>query len=144
MEEHTRQLHDAGDEESSNRSDNPHFATVPERRLSRRRLIAGGLGAAVAGVFAATGMPIRASAQVPASLPPQAKARPPFGLNPTLGFEAIPVTRSDTATVPHGYSVQALIPWGTPLTGTYPEYDPAGMNSGEEQEQQVGSHHDGM
>jgi hypothetical protein len=47
--------------------------------------------------------------------------------------------------LPHGYKAQALIPWGTPITGSYPAFDSASTgNTGEEQEQQVGSHHDGM
>src|SRR5690606_31585639 len=36
------------------------------------------------------------------------------------------------------------IPWGTPITGSYPAFDSVNGNTGEEQEQQVGSHHDGM
>jgi uncharacterized protein len=131
---------DSGDEPLSNHSNNTHFSSVLEKRISRRDVLSGGLTAAVAGLLGAASL---ASAATPKFLPPAAKARPPFGLNPMLGFEAIPVTRADTATIPYGYKAQALIPWGTPLTGSYPAYNPAG-NTGPEQEQQVGSHHDGM
>ncbi len=134
---------DNGDEPMSNHSDNPHFATILEKRLSRRQVLSGSLTAAVAGVFGASGMGNLAEAAKPGFLPPQV-GKPPFALKPTLGFDAIPITRSDTATIPHGYKAQALIPWGTPITGSYPAFDSVNSNTGEEQEQQVGSHHDGM
>jgi len=131
---------DSGDEPMSNHSTNPHFANILDTRLSRRQVLSGGLTAAVAGMFGAASLANAASAKF---LPPAAKGRPPFGLDPVFGFDPIPVTRADAATIPYGYKAQALIPWGTPLTGSYPAYNPAG-NTGAEQEQQVGSHHDGM
>ena len=134
---------DNGDEPMSNHSDNPYFAAILEKRLSRRQVLGGSLTAAVASVFGASGMGNLAEAARPGLLPPQV-GKPPFALTPTLGFDAIPVTRSDTATLPRGYKAQALIPWGTPITGSRPEFDPVNGNTGEEQEQQVGSHHDGM
>jgi len=134
---------DSGDEPMSNHSDNPHFAVILEKRLSRRQMLKGSLGVAVAGMFGGAGVSSLANAASP-SLPPAAGVKPPFALNPTLGFDAIPITRADTATLPHGYKAQALIPWGTPLTGDYPPFDSVNSNTGEEQEQQVGSHHDGM
>jgi len=119
---------DCGDEPLGNHSNNPHFAGILEQRLSRRQVLSGGLAAAVAGMFGV------------AALANVARARPP---PPALGFDPIPVTRADAATIPRGYKAQVLIPWGTPITGSYPAYNPAG-NTGAEQEQQVGSHHDGM
>ncbi len=137
-------LLDATDETNSNTSDNPHFSSILAKRLSRRQMLSGSLTAAVAGMFSATAMPQLANAKGPKFLPPAAGTNPAFALNPLLTFAAVPPTRSDTATVPHGYRVQTLIPWGTPLTGSYPDYRPDASNSGAEQEQQVGSHHDGM
>jgi uncharacterized protein len=133
-------IEDNGDEPMSNHSDNPHFSSIIEKRFSRRQVLAGGIGAAVAGLFSAAGI---AHAKGPNFLPPAAQGRPPFGLNPTLGFEAIPVVRSDTATLPVGYKAQVLIPWGDPINGTAPAYK-GGSDSGADQEQQIGSHHDGM
>ena len=135
---------DSGDEPMSNHSNNPHFSMILDKRLSRRQVLTGSLSAAIAGVFGAAGAASMANAAGPKILPPAAKGKPPFGLNPTLGFDAIPVTRSDTATVPYGYRVQALIPWGTPISGSAPAYDGVNGNSGSDQEHQVGSHHDGM
>jgi uncharacterized protein len=137
---------DSGDEPMSNHSNNPHFATILDKRLSRRQVLSGSLTAAVAGIFGAASIALAAKpgAADPKFLPPSAKGRPPFGLNPTLGFDAIPVTRADTATLPYGHKAQVLVPWGTPITGSFPAYDGVNGNSGAEQEQQVGSHHDGM
>ena len=132
---------DNGDEALSNFSDNPRFSNILEARISRRQVLSGSLSVAVAGMF---GVATLADAARPQRPSPAAAARSPSGLNPLLGFEAIPVMRSDTATLPHGYKAQALIPWGTPITGSYPAYDGVNGNSGAEQEQQVGSHHDGM
>jgi len=130
----------AGDEMPSNDSGNPHFSTILESRLTRRRALGGSISAAVAGMFGASGLAGSAFAASGDS----GGAASTEALNPTLGFTAIPPTRSDTATLPAGYKAQALIPWGTPLTGSYPKYKPDGSNTGAEQEQQVGSHHDGM
>ncbi len=130
-------VEEAGEEPMCNHSDNPHFSTIIEKRLSRRQVLEGGISAAVAAMFTATTVASPARAQ-PGLPPPAATGRPPFG------FDAIPVVRSDTATLPVGYRAQVLIPWGTPITGSYPPYDGVNGNTGEEQEQQVGSHHDGM
>ncbi|WP_373509527.1 PhoX family phosphatase [Thiocapsa sp.] len=134
---------DSGDEPMSNHSKNPHFSTILDKRLSRRQVLTGSLSAAIAGVFGAAGVASSVNAAGPA-LPPAVKDRLPSRLNPTLGFDAIPVTRSDNATVPDGYKVQVLIPWGTPINGNAPAYDGFNGNSGADQELQVGSHHDGM
>jgi secreted PhoX family phosphatase len=125
---------DANDAAINNDSPNAHFADVLQQRISRRGILAGSLGAAVAATLGSA-LPFR-----------QARAN---GLAPTetslsLGFTAVPPTRSDTATLPDGYQAQVLIPWGEPITGSYPAYKANGRNKGREQEQQVGSHHDGM
>jgi uncharacterized protein len=85
-------------EPMSNHSSNPEFSMILEKRLSRRQVLTGSLSAAVAGLFGAAGVASLAEAR-PGFLPPPAQGRPPFGLNPTLGFDAIPVTRADTATI---------------------------------------------
>jgi len=113
---------------------NPHFRDIVGARLGRREVVAGGIAAAVAG-FLAT---------------PSAEA---YGNAPTVGlrnrpdtfqFPAVAMNTDDTITVPEGYDHQVLIPWGTPITGSYPAYKDGGLNTGAEQEQQVGMHHDGM
>lgn len=134
---------DDGDEPMSNHSANPYFSDILQARLSRRQTVAGTIGAVVTGMAGSMGLASSAVAKGPGFLPPNAK-KPPFALKPQLGFDAVPTTRADAATVPEGYQVQTLIPWGTPLTGSYPAFDGVNGNTGEDQEQQVGSHHDGM
>jgi uncharacterized protein len=130
---------DSGDEPLSNHSGNPHFNSVLDARLSRRDVLKGGLGAAMLGLFGAS-----AALANPASLPEAAGLRPPFMRKPMLGFDPIAVTRADAITVPAGYTAKAFVPWGTPITGSYPAYIDGGHNTGADQEQQVGMHHDGM
>jgi uncharacterized protein len=60
-----------------------------------------------------------------------------------IGFTAVAVSSADTVVVPKGYRVQTLVPWGTPITGNMPAFDPL-KNTGADQASQVGSHHDGM
>lgn len=135
-----------GDEPLSNHSDNPHFSSILEKRLSRRQMLTGGLGVAVASMF---GLPELMNKAEAASNAASASKfgnilNTPYAMNPTLGFNAVPVTRSDTVTIPSGYKAQALIPWGTPITGSHPAFKPDASNSGADQEKQVGAHHDGM
>lgn len=123
--------HQDGDEPLSNHSDNTTFQQVFEKRMSRRSLMKGSLGtAAMLGFFAGTGYSGLAHA----------------GSNrhsPLIGFEAIPVDASDRVTLPKGYVHQVILPWGEPISGNLPAFDPL-TNSGEDQAHQVGSHHDGM
>lgn len=134
-----------GDEPLSNHSDNPHFSTILEKRLSRRQVLTGSLSAAVVGILGFPGLHANAQAKKhPSTTGLPVPPKPSFTLNPTLNFKAVPVTRSDTVTIPAGYKAQVIIPWGTPITGNYPAYAPDASNSGTDQEQQVGAHHDGM
>jgi secreted PhoX family phosphatase len=136
-----RMLADNGDEAPSNHSDNPSFQSILERRYSRRDMLRTTLAAAVAGVFAAS--PAAALAR-PGFLPPQAGARPPFGLDGAIGFAPVPVSSADRVLLPLGYVGKPFLPWGTPICGAYPEYLDGGLNSGADQECQIGMNHDGM
>ncbi|WP_058834491.1 PhoX family protein [Luteimonas abyssi] len=121
------------DHEDSNRSGNPHFADVLDVRLKRRRLLQGGIGLAV-------GLGLLGSAGALA-----APGKPAFpGRRSPLGFTAVPVGRGDDIIVPPEYTFSVILPWGEPIAGRYPPYRDGGLNSGAEQEQQVGMHHDGM
>lgn len=126
------------DYEDSNRSANPHFSDILRTRLSRRQILGGSLGLAVAsGVFAPAGL---AHAAAIAGKPgPQQKA-----LAKALGFTAVPVGRDDAIVVPEGYVAEAILSWGEPIIGSYPPYIDGGLNTGADQEQQIGMHHDGM
>ncbi|QJQ95957.1 MULTISPECIES: PhoX family phosphatase [Halomonadaceae] len=120
----------AGDETLSNHSSNAYFGDILQARISRRAMLRGSLAAAVAGAMA-TSLPFGSAFAAQGSRS-----------GPTLGFQAIPTSNADSVTVPPGYRVQTLIPWGTPITGDYPAFSLA--NGADEQAQQVGSHHDGM
>lgn len=118
-----------GDEPMSNHSNNPTFASILNTRLQRRQVLKGSLAAAVTSMFA--GPVINGLT-----------ARPANASSALLGFKAVPISEADTVVVPEGYTARVLIPWGEPITGTYPAYSLD--NTGAEQAMQVGSHHDGM
>lgn len=136
---------DNGDEPMSNHSVNEHFSTILEKKLSRREVLTGSLSAAAISVFGLPGMikETEAAPRIPAGLLAGRPVSPALS-GPKLNFSTVPITRSDTVTIPPGYRAQALAPWGMPITGSYPEFKPDGSNSGEDQEQQVGSNHDGI
>ncbi len=114
----------------------PAFAEVLDKRYARRDVLMGGTGLAVTS-FLVGG---EAEAKGPAERGGGRRQRE----TPAFNFEPVVVNRDDMVTVPAGYTAQAFIPWGTPLTGSYPAYQDGGLNTGAEQEQQVGQHHDGM
>ncbi|SFM92737.1 PhoX family protein [Marinobacter pelagius] len=126
-----------------NHSENTPFHQVLAARMQRRTVMKGTVGAALASVMglglAGCGGDSDSSSTTNTSDTPDADV-------PTteLGFKAVPVSTANEIKVPEGYSSQAFLPWGTPITGSYPEYKPDGTNTGADQEQQVGMHHDGM
>jgi uncharacterized protein len=119
-----------GDEPMSNHSGNRHFDEVLQANLSRRTTLKGGLSASIAALFGGLGLAGCASTGGSAG-------------GKLIGFEAVPVSNADTVLVPKGYKVQTFIPWGTPITGNMPAFDPM-TNTGTDQSNQIGSHHDGM
>jgi secreted PhoX family phosphatase len=121
------------DDISTNPSTGPSFDEVVERRASRRTVLAGGMAGAAA--FLTTG--------VLGSAPAAARSVSRVRAAELLGFSAIPLGFGDEVVVPPGYTARAFVPWGTPITGSYPDFVPAG-NTAEEQAQQAGMHHDGM
>jgi uncharacterized protein len=124
-----------GDEPLSNHSNNPTFAAILEKRLSRRDVLRGSLSVAVVGMFGASLVGCNSSSSSDPSPTPSQRS--------LLGFSAIPVSDADDVRLPPGYSYQVLIPWGEPITGNFPPFDPL-TNTGADQGNQVGSHHDGM
>lgn len=117
---------DDGDEPACNRSGNPRFGDIIERRLKRRDVLVGGLAGAVAAAFA--------DPFTKAALAQQADA--------LIGFKPVPVGRTDTIAVPEGYRAQVILPWGDPILGRMPAFDV--KNSGEDQAMQIGMHHDAL
>ncbi|WP_301583804.1 PhoX family protein [Halomonas alkaliantarctica] len=119
-----------GDEPLSNVSNNAYFGDVLEKRLTRRGVLKGGLATVIAGLMV-TKLPFN-----------NAFAAQEGVSSPSLGFKPVPVSAADKVVVPDGYRVQSFIPWGTPISGDMPAFTHNG--SGDDQAQQVGSHHDGM
>jgi len=123
---------DPDDVSSNPTTSSPTFAEVVARSASRRSVL--GVGAVGLAGFLTTGL---------TASPAAAAGKGAAGKQALLGFEAVPMSFADEVVVPAGYTARAFIPWGTPITGTYPAFVP-GQNTAAEQEQQVGMHHDGM
>jgi uncharacterized protein len=120
----------------SNPTSNPTFAEIAERHLSRRTVLAGGLGAAAIGFLGGSAL----LGAAPAGARPTVN---PGRRGPAIGFTAITPSDLDEIRVPEGYVATVLIPWGTPLFSDV-TWKPDASNTAAEQERQVGSHHDGM
>ena len=122
-----------GDEPLSTRKMNPLFSSILEARLARRQVLKGSAGAAALGFFGLGLAGCKSSSSDDGDEPGS-----PAEL---IGFSAVAVNSEDKITVPEGYSYQVLIPWGTPIIGGVTR---ALADSGADQAQQIGSHHDGM
>lgn len=113
-------------EPECNMSGNKTFAQICDSRFGRRDVLRGGVAAAALSFVGA------------------ARAAGPRSNVATLGFDALPQSTSDVVGVPAGYTATPILPWGTPISGAYPAYLDGGLNTGAEQENQIGMHHDGM
>ena len=127
----------AGADVSANPATEPHMSELIAVRLSRRTVLAGGM-AAVA-VFLTRGIGAGPSYASVSSGNGKSTAK----AAELLGFDPIPLGFGDEVVVSPGYTARAFIPWGTPILGSFPAFEP-GANTAEEQAQQVGMHHDGM
>ena len=104
-----------------------------QTRVSRRRFLAGGLGAGAVGFLGGLLPVAQALASVGA-----ASARP------VLGFKPVPMSTADTVVVPEGYAHAVIKRWGDPLHAGAPQFKGDASDDGAAQEQQVGYNHDGM
>lgn len=132
---------DTGDNLDRNPSGNLPMASVLDSYLSRRSVMRGGLGAAIA-MIAGTGLTGcfdggGSSNDGPATEPP---AEPKLA----LGFQSIAGSRTDACVVAAGYSAYVLAPWGTPFNSAGGTWKADGSNTSTEQENSAGMHHDGM
>ncbi len=133
------------DTEDSNRSSNPVFADILAKALSRRAVLGAGVGAAVTATLAGSVVEAAINPALESDFEKGLAAkRIPFPLPARPGFTAVPVGRADAVVVPAGYNVQVIHRWGDPITGSYPAYRDGGLNTAEEQAQQVGQNTDGM
>jgi secreted PhoX family phosphatase len=114
----------------SNPTDGLSFADILDQRISRRGLIAAGAGtAAVAFLGSGTGQ---------AGAEGWGRGRRP------VTFTPIPMAPIDGVVVPEGYQVEILARWGDPILGSFPAFLPDASNTSFDQEEQFGSHCDGM
>lgn len=127
------------DDIGSNESGNPHLTDLIEERITRRNAL-GGTIAAAAGFFGA-GLLGVSEARADAAIAPR---RRPGNPGPLLGFEEVPASSEDTVVVPAGYTVDVLVPWGSPLFRDSPAFAEDASNSAADQALQVGFNHDGM
>ncbi|MEP2615649.1 alkaline phosphatase PhoX, partial [Marinobacter alexandrii] len=120
-----------------NQTSNSPFHDVLAARLKRRAVMKGTVGAALASIMGMTLVGCDSDDDDDGT-------GTAAGVQTELGFKAVPVSSANQVVVPEGYSAKAFLPWGTPITGSYPEFRADASNTGAEQEQQVGMHHDGM
>lgn len=121
--------------EDSNRSSNPSIHDISQP--SRRTVLRGGLGTALAGLLA----PLAG-----AGLAGCASTGGGGGGGPLLGFKSVAVNTADRITVPEGYIADVIAAWGEPvgLSGENPAFKDDASNTAAEQEAQLGMHHDGI
>jgi secreted PhoX family phosphatase len=126
-----------------NRSGNHPFHEVLAARLQRRAVMKGTVGAALASLMGVTLVGCSSDDDDDAADSADSSGGSASAAT-ELGFKAIPVSTANQVVVPEGYSAVPFLPWGTPITGAYPEFQADASNTGAEQEQQVGMHHDGL
>ena len=131
-------IDNSGIDPQTNFSLNPTFSAIVESRMARRQFLKGSVGAAVAAFIGCSVVGCSSNDGEPEPIVD------PVTAAPLLGFTAIATSRADSIVVPQGYTARTILPWGTPLTGSYPAFLTDASNNGAEQEQQVGMHHDGM
>ncbi|SFR53029.1 hypothetical protein SAMN05216203_1180 [Marinobacter daqiaonensis] len=122
-----------------NHSGNQPFHQVLAARMQRRTVMKGSVGAALASFMGLSLVGCSSDDDDDVSDGGNGGSQ-----QVSLGFEAIPTTDANDITVPAGYTASVFLPWGTPVTGSYPAFDLQANNTGSDQEQQVGMHHDGM
>lgn len=119
------------DDEMTNFSDNPTFASVVDASLSRRSVL---LGSAATALFSAVGGVSALTVAGGAEAADKAKK--------LLGFKPVAKSLADAVIVPEGYDAQIIYALGDPLTANTPDYKNDGTDT--DFENRAGDHHDGM
>ena len=125
-------------EEDSNTSDNPHFATVLDARLSRRGLLRGSVGTAATALFGSVALAGCGGGDDDTPAP----TTPDAGALSKLGFTAVPKSLEDKVTLAAGYTATVVYALGDPLTATTAAYKNDGTDT--DYGNRAGDHHDGM
>ena len=127
------------DDLDNNRSANPHFQEVLSAGMSRRSLLRGTAGGALAAMFAPLALSGCGGGDNPAPAPAPVSPAPTETL---LGFTAVAKTLADTNTVPAGYSASVILACGDPLAAGVAAYKNDGTDTG--YDKRVGDCHDGI
>ena len=134
---------DTGDNLDRNTSGNLPMASVLDAYLSRRSVVRGSLGAAIA-MIAGTGLSgCFDSGGGSDNHKPTTPVKPEVP-KLKLGFNSIAGSRTDACVVAAGYSAYVLAPWGTPLNSAGNPWKDDGSNTAADQANAMGMHHDGM
>jgi secreted PhoX family phosphatase len=131
-----------------------------EQRLSRRRVLLGGLGATsafLAGwwnegcsdevIYGRSASDPTNPSTAPTSAIPETEKRPDTKASTrplTLGFAAVPKGTADALIVPAGYTATVLFRLGDPIAPSVGEYANDGSDTGASHAKRAGDHHDGM
>jgi hypothetical protein len=123
------------DDLDNNTSPNRTFQQVLNAGLSRRNMLRGGLGGAMAAMFAPLALTGcgGGDGDVVADVTPTASL---------LGFTAVAKTLADTNTVPTGYTARVILACGDPLAAGVSAYKNDGTDTG--YDKRVGDCHDGI
>ncbi len=121
-------------DEDSNRSANPHFDAVLDTRLSRRKLLGGGVGTLATGLLGGVALTGCATDGAVHSMG--------AGNERLLAFNAVPKGLADVVTVPAGYKVEIIYALGDPILGGAAAFKNDGTDT--DFDKRAGDHHDGM
>ncbi|MGQ0700922.1 MAG: PhoX family protein [Panacagrimonas sp.] len=120
--------------QNTNRSNNPSFASILEKRFPRRDILRGGFAVAAASVFGGLGL---------AGCSDNDDDNNNNGGNATaLGFAAVPKSLADVVSVPAGYTASVLYRLGDPIAAGVSDYSNDGTD--DDFESRAGDHHDGL
>lgn len=123
------------DDVGCNNSAGEDFSNVLAARLSRRALLKGGMGLAVASIFGTS-----LSACGGSETGTDAPAAPAL----VLSFSAVAKSLADALSVPSGYTATVLYALGDPLDGSVGSYANDGTDAAPSFEHRAGDHHDGV
>ena len=121
------------DDDDTNPSHNPSFASVLEARMSRRTLLKGSMGLAAGTFF---GGSLMACADDDVTPPPAPQLR--------LDFTAVGKSLADALVIPAGYTARVLFRLGDPLAASVSAYGNDGTESATSYAPRAGDHHDAM
>ncbi|NBA98010.1 PhoX family phosphatase [Pseudomonas sp. R5(2019)] len=143
---------ETGSNRDLNPGNNEPMDRVINSYLSRRSVMKGSLGAAIA-MIAGAGLTGCFDSGGGSDDPATTTTTPPTTTNPdpelaptkmALAFDSIPGSRTDACTVAAGYTAYVLAPWGTPLNSNANPWKSDGSNTAADQANAMGMHHDGM